>query len=577
VLSLRQSASRHLLAIFYGLLIIGLIVLLPDFAPAPAGQGDAVTAVRAEIVSIEQAPAGNEGLPPVPKAKVRILDGADAGQIVDAYLSGPSGSQIVSDYRPGEEVVLTTTKGPDSATPYVAVSDRWRIPKLELLALIFAAAVVVVGGWRGVRALVALGLTIAVILKILLPLLIAGIAPVPLAVLAASAITIVTITLTEGWGRSSLAAILGTTGALALTGLLAAAATAAMGFTYTAGSDLAFYTTSSGQGLDLRGFLLAAMILGAVGVLDDISVTQATLVEELAERGNLAGRNLISSGMGIGRSHIGATVNTLFLAYVGAGLPLLVVVLVSHQPAALVFNDEEVATEIVRTLVGSLGIVAAVPLTTVIAASLAADRLAQTAGAARTAGGTRTARRSFALPIVGLAIVGTLVATAVLPLTSGPRTPLTPSVLGPSASIPPPAPSGTVGAAPSAAAGEPEMIDRGQAVPVVVGGQKVGKVAIVKAARIAAPSGKDRVTMTASYIATSDYQLADVIWEVLLPDGTEVPFDPADDPAALDRTLASGDTAEVRFDAVFDHAADTPFVVYLDGDTQQFLYALPLD
>jgi uncharacterized membrane protein len=571
VLALRRSASGHLLAVVYGLLIIGLILLLPDFAPAPAGERDVVTAVRGEIVSIEQAPAGNEGLPPVPKAKVRILDGPDAGQVVDAFLSGPGGSQIESDYRPGEVIVLTTTQGPDASTPYVAVSDRWRIPKLELLALIFAAAVVVVGGWRGVRALVALGLTIAVILKILLPLLIAGVPPVPLAVLAASAITIVTITLTEGWGRSSLAAILGTTGALALTGLLAAAATAAMGFTYTAGSDLAFYTTSSGQGLDLRGFLLAAMILGAVGVLDDISVTQASLVEELAARGNLTGRSLISSGMGIGRSHIGATVNTLFLAYVGAGLPLLVIVLVSRQPSALVYNDEEIATEIVRTLVGSLGIVAAVPLTTIIAASLAADRLAisSTSGTAP--------RRSPVLPLVGIAIAATLAATAILPLTSGPRKPLTPSVLGPSASVSQAEPSGPVGSEPSAGGGEPAMIERGQSVPVVVEGQKVGTVAIEKAASAAASDGKERVTITARYAATADYQLAVVIWEVLLPDGTEVPFEPADDPAALDRTLASGDTADVRVHAVIDRTADTPFVVYLDGDTQQFLYALPLD
>jgi uncharacterized membrane protein len=571
VLAFRQSASRHLLATVYGLLLIGLIVLLPDLAPQAAGQNDTIAAVRGRIESVEQAPASSEGLPPVPKAKVRILDGPSAGQIVDAYLSGPGGSQTSADYQAGEEIVLTTTQGPDASTPYVAVSDRWRIPKLELLALLFAAAVVAVGGWRGVRALIALGLTIAVILKILLPLLIAGVPPVPLAVLAASAITIATIALTEGWKRSSLAAIFGTTGALALTGLLAAAATAAMGFSYTAGSDLAFYATPNGQGLDLRGFLLAAMILGAVGVLDDISVTQAALVEELAERSGLTGRALISSGMGIGRSHIGATVNTLFLAYVGAGLPLLLIVLVSRQPAALVFNDEEVATEIVRTLVGSLGIVAAVPLTTVIAASLAGDSVD------RSAEPTASRRRSFALPIVGVAIAATLGATAVLPLTSGPRVPLTPGVLAPSASVAAVEPSGGGVAGPSATQGDLTMIERGQAVPVRIGGQDVGTVLIQKAARASSSAGKERVTMTAKYSATAGFDLSVVIWEVLLPDGEEVPFDPVGDPAALERTLASGDTAQVSFEAVIDRGAGTPFVVYLDGDTQQFLYALPLD
>ena len=136
-------------------------------------------------------------------------------------------------------------------------------------------------------------------------------------------------------------------------------------------SDLAFVVTQGGNGLDLRGILLAAIILGAVGVLDDVTVTQSVVVDELAERGFLRGRTLFGSALGIGRSHIGATVNTLFLAYVGASLPLLVVLLLTRQPPALVWNNEEIATEVVRTLAGSLGIVAAVPLTTLVATLLA--------------------------------------------------------------------------------------------------------------------------------------------------------------------------------------------------------------
>lgn len=121
------------------------------------------------------------------------------------------------------------------------------------------------------------------------------------------------------------------------------------------------------------------------------------------------------------------------------------------------------------------------------------------------------------------------------------------------------------------------MIERGQAVPVRIGGQDVGTVLIQKAARASSSAGKERVTMTAKYSATAGFDLSVVIWEVLLPDGEEVPFDPVGDPAALERTLASGDTAQVSFEAVIDRGAGTPFVVYLDGDTQQFLYALPLD
>ena len=234
---------------------------------------------------------------------VLLLEGARAGEVLDAYLEGPGGSQVVANYAPGDEVVVAITKA-GRRRPYVAVADRWRVETLQVLLALFAIAVVVVGGWRGVRALVALGLTIAVILKIILPLILQGVPPLPMAVIGASAITAATILLTEGWSRASLAAILGTTGALSVTGLLAAA-TAAAGFTYSAGSDLAFLQTQGGRGLDLRGILLAAIILGAVGVLDDVTVTQAVVVDELADRGALRGRLLFSSALDIGRSHIG--------------------------------------------------------------------------------------------------------------------------------------------------------------------------------------------------------------------------------------------------------------------------------
>ena len=239
--------------------------------------------------------------------------------------------------------------------------------------------------------------------------------------MAATAITAITILLTEGRSRASLAAILGTSAALALAGLLAAAATAAAAFTYSAGSDLAFLVTLSGSGLDLRGVLLAAMLLGAVGVLDDVTVTQAVVVEEIAARSPLRGRALFLSAHGIGRSHIGATVNTLFLAYVGAALPLLIVLLVSHPPFALVYNSEDIATEIVRTLAGSLGIVAAVPLTTFIATTLVGRARSEDPAHAR-----RNPAARWSWPVAGMAVVvlALLGATAILPATQAGRAPL---------------------------------------------------------------------------------------------------------------------------------------------------------
>jgi uncharacterized membrane protein len=197
---------------------------------------------------------------------------------------------------------------------------------------------------------------------------------VPLAVAVAAGITVVTILLTEGRGLVATAAILGTVAALAVTGLLSALVGVVAGFSAAGTEDLVFLQLATGELIDVRGLLLAAFILGALGVLDDVTVTQAATVDELSIQRGLGGRALWASALRIGRSHIAATVNTLFMAYVGASLPLLVLFAVLRQPAALTLNSELVAVEVVRTLVGSLGIVLAVPLTTAIATLLVARR-----------------------------------------------------------------------------------------------------------------------------------------------------------------------------------------------------------
>jgi uncharacterized membrane protein len=568
-----------------GLALIGIILLLPDLAQRPAQEREAVTAFHARIVEIRPPATNPQGdLPPVPIARVVALEGDKTGQTLDAYLSGPGGSQIVAGYHAGDEVVVTITQSPDETAPFVAVSDRWRLPYLEWLGVVFAAVVLVVGGWRGARALIALGLTIAVILKILLPLVINGVAPLPLAVLGASAVTIATIALTEGWRRSSIAAILGTTGALALTGLVGAVATGVMAFTYTAGSDLAFLTTEGGRGLDLRGLLLAAFILGAVGVLDDVTVTQAVLVDELADKGRLRGRDLFLSAMSVGRSHIGATINTLFLAYVGAGLPLLVVLLVSRQPSALVLNDEEIATEIVRTLVGSIGIIAAVPLTTFIAVLLVTS-VSSRAGDAIDAReeGARDARPMAVAGIAAL-IAALLAATVVLPLTSGPTTPLPPSVLDPGASFlnASSGPGASESANPSlppdsGLSAEPELAERGQPLPVVVDGVQAGTATVLKWTVSTNPGGAsgDAIRVSVRYRASAPLDPTAVEWELLLADGSELPLDTAG-PGGTGGPLAAGETRTVSLTGSFPKSDETPFIAFVD-EKGAIAYAIPID
>jgi uncharacterized membrane protein len=308
-----------------------------------------------------------------PQLTVRLTEGDRAGEEVVAVIQQPGmalpGAKPPG-YETGDEVVVSVFEG--AAGGFVTVDEPWRIPLLAWLAAGFAAAVLLVGGLRGARSLVALAFTLLVVGKVLIPLLLAGWPPLPLAIGAAAGVTVVTLLLTEGARRTTLAAILGTAGALAVTALLAHLATEAARFSSLQGSEeVGFLVVLLGEEVDLGGMLLAATILGALGVLDDVTVTQAAAVAELrasspgASRGAVFGR-----AMAIGRSHIAATVNTLVLAYVGASLPLLLLFAVGESSPLVAANQELLAVEVVRALVGSIGIVAAVPLTTAIAAFL---------------------------------------------------------------------------------------------------------------------------------------------------------------------------------------------------------------
>jgi uncharacterized membrane protein len=194
---------------------------------------------------------------------------------------------------------------------------------------------------------------------------------------AASGVTLVTFLLTEGARRQTMAAAIGTAISLTLVAVLAVVFDELARFTPLRGSESAgFLISMGGTELDLGGLVLAAVIFGALGVLDDVTVTQAATVQELYEADPRIGRwPLAGRAMNVGRSHIAATVNTLVLAYVGASLPLIVLFAAGRQDPLLITSGEVVAVEVVRALVGSIGIVAAVPVTTAIAVSLVGRRL----------------------------------------------------------------------------------------------------------------------------------------------------------------------------------------------------------
>lgn len=353
---------RNARALAVGFAILLGVVILPDLAPLPTTPSP-VELVHGRVVALSLAAED----PSQTVVTVEAIDGPRAGERLDGQPQGPSGAGDLPDYRIGDEVVVSVSTDPDA--PFTAISDRYRVPTLSLLLGLFAIAVTVVGGWRGVRALLALTLTLAVVVKLVVPLILGGWDPAWVAILAASGVTAVTFLLTEGARRTTLAAAVGTFASLVLVAALALAFDTLARFTALRGSEDAGYLVSLGIGsVDLGGLVLAAIIFGALGILDDVTVTQAAAVGELDAADPGMGRlQLAGRAMNVGRSHIAATVNTLVLAYVGASLPLIVLFAAGRQDPWLIVSGEVVAVEVVRALVGSIGIVAAVPITTAVA------------------------------------------------------------------------------------------------------------------------------------------------------------------------------------------------------------------
>ncbi len=365
---------RHARALVAGAaLLLIIFVLVPDLTPRPTGLPP-VELVRGRIVEVLP-----EVDPSVPNVRIEVLEGIEGGpatgDIVEGFLQGPTGLEARPDFVVGDEVIVNISTDPEFG--FVAVNDRYRVPTLALLLGLFAVAVTIVGGWRGVRSLIALALTLAVIIRLVVPMILAGWDPAWVAIGAATGVTIATFLLTEGARRQTVAAALGTAISLTLVAVLAAIFDALSRFTPLRGSESAgFLVQLGGTDLDLGGLVLAAVIFGALGVLDDVTVTQAATVQELYETDPRIGRlTLAKRAMNVGRSHIAATVNTLVLAYVGASLPLIVLFAAGRQDPLLVVSGEVVAVEVVRALVGSIGIVAAVPITTAIAVGLVGRRI----------------------------------------------------------------------------------------------------------------------------------------------------------------------------------------------------------
>ena len=354
--------------------VIGLIVLWPlDQEESTLGRvaEERSAATVTDVTEREcEGLQGTGGAFSCVRVTARLDEGADQGEFVEFDMAESAGVRKISSgdgifvgHAPGAEDV-------EGAQQYY-FADYQRERPLLLLALMFAGVVVALSRWRGLSALVGLALSLILLIRFVIPAILEGSNPVFVSIVGASVIMFAALYLAHGLNVRTTTAVLGTLCSLLLTGVLAVMFVGAASFTGLASEEAMFLQISAEQ-VNLEGLLLGGIIIGTLGVLDDVTVTQASAVWELHLANPSYGvKDLYASAVRIGRDHIASTVNTLVLAYAGASLPLLILFSLSSRPLGELITTEIVAEEIVRTLVGSIGLVASVPITTLLAATVA--------------------------------------------------------------------------------------------------------------------------------------------------------------------------------------------------------------
>ncbi|MGY4680873.1 YibE/F family protein [Micromonospora aurantiaca (nom. illeg.)] len=355
----------------FALTVIAALVLWPGQDREPVGDADVpryhgtVTRVVTEpCPPTPEAPEGGGG--PCGTVTVTAEQGPDAGRQVETPIpAGPGAPRVAV----GDEVVLVELTDPaDPAVKSYNIAEHQRGTPLIWLMVLFAAAIVAFGRWRGLAALGGLVASFAILLGFVLPGIGAGQPPLLVAIVGAALIMFVVLYLTHGITAQTSVAVLGTLGSLVVTGVLGLLATSATHLTGFGSEDATTLSMFQGD-VDLHGLLLAGIIIGSLGVLDDVTVTQAATVTELAHANpGLSRRQLYRAATRVGRAHIASTVNTIVLAYAGASLPLLLLLVADSRPVSEILTSEFLAQEIVRSAVATLGLIAAVPLTTGLAA-----------------------------------------------------------------------------------------------------------------------------------------------------------------------------------------------------------------
>jgi len=368
-----RSRRRSARWLTLGVVVVGALTVLGFVAYWPRGDAPELppqpnTYVDATVTGVDTRTCDDLEVGATTSCQIvsaRLTSGPDDGDEIEFQVRSTEFN--VPELHAGDDVVLldVATSPPEFRYSF---SDFQRGTPLLWLVVAFGLVVVLFGRFQGVRALLGLAASGAVLVAFVVPALLQDSPALPVALTGAAAIAFVALYLAHGVRVGTTVALAGTLVALAITSALAVLVVSATHLTGLA-DDNAQVLRVTAEALDLRGLLVAGIVVGALGVLDDVTVSQVSIVAAL-RRANpgLTWRLLYGEAMRVGRDHVASTVNTLVLAYAGASLPLLLFFAQGDQPVYRLLTGELIAVEIVRMLVGSIGLVASVPITTALAA-----------------------------------------------------------------------------------------------------------------------------------------------------------------------------------------------------------------
>ncbi len=364
---------RKLIAIFFFFFLLFPASALAQTQPSQSFE-------KAKVVSVDQDGMKNINgrQNPYQNLTLQILEGSEKNKQIKLEYGGNTVITESQKVHVGDTVVLTTITG-NGKTTY-AITDRYRLPSLLFITLVFFGLVFLLTGKKGLGSIAGLIISLLIIVMFIVPQILNGADPLTISIVGSLVIMIVTLYLAHGFNSRTTIAVVATFVSLVLTGILAILSVNIAKLSGLGSEDAYNLLMGTGKLINLQGLLLGGIIIGALGVLDDTTTTQSTTVAELAEANpSYSMQTLFKKGMVIGREHIASLVNTLVLAYAGAAMGIFIFIIITlqnhTQPWWVIFNSEVLAEEVVRTLAGSLGLVLAVPITTILAAFFAKNEI----------------------------------------------------------------------------------------------------------------------------------------------------------------------------------------------------------